>query len=44
VRRRDTVTITASLNAALVGRVLTLTNAEAETTDTALRITCEFAQ
>jgi hypothetical protein len=44
VRRRDTVTITASLNAALVGRVLILTNAEAETTDTALRITCEFAQ
>jgi hypothetical protein len=44
VRRRDTVTITASLNAALVGRVLILTNAEAETTDTAFRITCEFAQ
>jgi len=44
VRRRDTVTITASLNAALVGRVLILTNAEAETTDTAYRITCEFAQ
>jgi len=44
VRRRDTVTITASLNAALVGRVLILTNAEAETTDTAFCITCEFAQ
>jgi hypothetical protein len=44
VRRRDTVTITASLNAALVGRVLVLTDAEAETTDTAFRITCEFAQ
>ena len=44
VRRRDTVTITASLNAALVGRVLILTNAEAETTDTAFRITCEYAQ
>lgn len=44
VKRRDTVTVTASLNAALVGRILTLTNAEAETTDTALRITCEFAQ
>jgi hypothetical protein len=44
VRRRATVTITASLNAALVGRVLILTNTEAETTDTAVRITCEFAQ
>ena len=44
VRRRDTVTITASLNAALVGRVLVLTDAEAETSDTALRVTCEFAQ
>jgi hypothetical protein len=44
VRRRDTVTITASLNAALIGRVLVLTDAEAETTDTALRVTCEFAQ
>jgi len=44
VRRRDTVTITASLNAALVGRVLVLTDAEAETTDTAFRITCEYAQ
>lgn len=44
VRRHDTVTITASLNPALVGRVLILTNAEAETTDTAFRITCEFAQ
>ena len=44
VRRRDTVTITASLNAALVGRVLILTNAEAETTDTAFRITCEYEQ
>jgi hypothetical protein len=44
VRRRDTVTITSSLNAALVGRVLILTNAEAETTDTAFRITCEYAQ
>lgn len=44
VKRRDTVTITASLNPALVGRVLVLTDAEAETTDTAFRITCEFAQ
>ena len=44
VHRRDTVTITASLNAALVGRILILTNAEAETTDTAFRITCEYAQ
>lgn len=44
VRRYDAVTVTASLNPALVGRVLVLTNAEAETTDTAFRITCEFAQ
>lgn len=44
VKRRDAVTITASLNPALVGRVLVLTDAEAETTDTAFRITCEFAQ
>lgn len=44
VKRYDKVTITSSLNAALVGRVLVLTNAEAETTDTAYRITCEFAQ
>jgi hypothetical protein len=44
VKRYDKVTITSSLNAALVGRVLVLTNAEAETTDTAYRITCELAQ
>lgn len=44
VRRYDKVTVTSSLNIALVGRVLVLTNAEAETTDTALRITCEYAQ
>lgn len=44
VRRYDKVTITSSLNPALVGRVLVLTNAEAETTDTALRITCEYEQ
>lgn len=44
VKRRDTVTVTSSLNPALVGRVLILTNAEAETTDTAFRITCEYAQ
>lgn len=44
VRRYDRVTITSSLNPALVGRVLILTNAEAETTDTAFRITCEYAQ
>lgn len=44
VARRDRVTVTASLNAALVGRVLVLTDVETESTDTALRITCEFAQ
>lgn len=44
VKRRDTVTVTASLNPALVGRVLVLTDVESETTDTALRITCEYAQ
>lgn len=44
VKRRDTVTVTASLNPALVGRVLILTDVESETTDTALRITCEYAQ
>ena len=44
VKRYDKVTITSSLNPALVGRVLVLTNAEAETTDTALRITCEYEQ
>lgn len=44
VQRYDKVTVTSSLNAALVGRVLVLTNAEAETTDTAYRITCEYAQ
>lgn len=44
VQRRDTVTVTASLNPALVGRVLVLTDVESETTDTALRITCEYAQ
>ena len=44
VKRRDTVAVTASLNSALVGRVLILTDVESETTDTALRITCEYAQ
>lgn len=44
VARRDKVTVTASLNPALVGRVLVLTDVETESTDTALRITCEFAQ
>lgn len=44
VKRRDTVTITSSLNPTLVGRVLVLTDVESETTDTALRITCEFVQ
>lgn len=44
VKRRDTVTITASLNPALTGRVLVLTDVESDTTDTALRIVCEYAQ
>lgn len=44
VARRDTVTVTASLNAALVGRTLVVTDVETETTDTALRSTCEFVQ
>lgn len=44
VARRDAVLVTASLNPALVGRVLVLTDVETETTDTALRVTCEFAQ
>lgn len=44
VARRDAVTVTASLNPALVGRTLILTDVETETTDTALRVTCEFAQ
>lgn len=44
VARRDLLTVTASLNPALVGRVLVLTDVETETTDTALRITCEFQQ
>lgn len=44
VARRDIVTLTASLNPVLVGRVLVLTDVETETTDTALRSTCEFVQ
>lgn len=44
VQRRDEVTVTASLNPALVGRVLVLTDVETESTDTALRVTCEYAQ
>lgn len=43
VARRDTLTVTASLNPALTGRVLIVTDVETETTDTALRCTCEFA-
>lgn len=44
VARRDQVTVTASLNPALVGRTLVLTDVETESTDTALRVTCEFSQ
>lgn len=44
VARRDTATVTASLNPALVGRALVVTDVETETTDTALRCTAEFAQ
>jgi len=44
VARRDLLTVTASLNPALVGRALVLTDVETETTDTALRITAEFQQ
>lgn len=44
VARRDAVTVTASLNPALVGRTLILTDVETETTDTALRVTCEHTQ
>lgn len=44
VARRDLLTVTTSQNPALTGRVLVLTDVETETTDTALRVTCEFQQ
>lgn len=44
VARRDLLTVTTSQNPALIGRVLVLTDVETETTDTALRVTCEFQQ
>jgi len=44
IRRRDTATVTASLNPALIGRALIITDVETETTDTALRATAEYAQ
>lgn len=44
IARRDEATITASLNPALAGRVLVITDVEPGTTSTALRCTAEFAQ
>lgn len=44
VARRDLLTVTTSQNPKLAGRVLVLTDVETETTDTALRVTCEFQQ
>jgi hypothetical protein len=44
VSRRDVASVTASVNPALVGRVLVITDVEPGTTSTALRCTCEFAQ
>jgi hypothetical protein len=44
VARRDVASVTASVNPALVGRVLVITDVEPGTTSTALRCTVEFAQ